>query len=261
MPASPSLTLHGKHIWITGGAGHLGSVLTRELDAQCAKVVCFDLPGRAEALVREHALARTVPVALDVNDATTLPAAIDAAVATHGLPDGLVHLAYSSSGGHRLETLPAADFQKTFDRALTPSFILCRALAEKMKVRGSGSIVLFASMYGMVAPDPRIYQAPLLPNPIDYGASKAALLQLARYLAVHYGPAGLRFNCVTPGPFPNPAVQQAHPGFIGELANKTALHRIGRNTEIIGPAIFLLSDSASYVTGHSLVVDGGWTAW
>jgi NAD(P)-dependent dehydrogenase (short-subunit alcohol dehydrogenase family) len=259
MPASPSLTLQGKHIWITGGAGHLGSNLTRELDAQCAKVVCFDLPGRAEALMREHALARTVPVDLDVNDAATLPAAIDAAVATHGLPDGLVHLAYASSSGHRLETLPVAAFQETFDHALTPTFVLCRALAEKMKVRGSGSIVLFASMYGVVAPDPRIYQTPLLPNPIDYGASKAALLQLARYLAVHYGPSGLRFNCVTPGAFPNPAIQQAHPAFIGELAKKTALQRIGRNTEIIGPVVFLLSDSASYVTGHSLIVDGGWT--
>lgn len=130
-----------------------------------------------------------------------------------------------------------------------------------MKPRGTGSIVLFASMYGVVAPDPRIYAAPLTPNPIDYGASKAAMLQLMRYLAVHYGPHGVRFNCITPGPFPNPAVQSAHPGFVGELAKKTALNRIGRNDEIAGPTLFLLSEASSYVTGHSLVVDGGWTAW
>ncbi|MBC7368557.1 MAG: SDR family oxidoreductase [Undibacterium sp.] len=258
----PWHSLEGKTIWITGGAGYLGSVITRELDTQCAKVVCFDLAGRSEAFVREHGLTRTVPVALDVNDAAALPAALDAAVAEHGLPDGVAHLAFASSSGYRLENLPAAEFQKTFDGALTPSFVLCRALAEKMKARGTGgSIVLFSSMYGVVAPDPRIYHEPMTPNPIDYGASKAALLQLARYLAVHYGPAGVRFNCVTPGPFPNPAVQSKHPEFIADLARKTALNRVGRNTEIVGPTLFLLSDSASFVTGHSLVVDGGWTSW
>ncbi len=257
----PSLTLQGKTVWITGGAGYLGSVITRELDAQCAQVVCLDLPGRAEVLVREHALTRTVAVSLDVNDAATLPAALDALIATHGVPDGVAHLAFASSSGHRLETLPAAEFQKTLDLAVTPTFVLCRALAEKMKARGSGSIVLFSSMYGVVAPDPRIYHAPLLPNPIDYGAGKAALLQLARYFDVHYGPSGLRFNCITPGPFPNPAVQKSSPEFIGDLAKKTALNRVGTHTEIVGPTLFLLSDSASFVTGHSLVVDGGWTAW
>lgn len=256
----PSLfSLAHKRIWITGGAGHLGAPITRELEAQGATVVCIDLPGRAEALVRENGLTRTVPVALDVNDAAALPAAFDAIIANHGLPDGVAHLAFASSSGHRLETLPAAEFQQTFDRALTPTFVLCRTLAEKMKTRGSGSIVLFASMYGIVAPDPRIYPAPLTPNPIDYGASKAALLQLSRYFAAHYGPHSVRFNCVTPGPFPNPGVQQANPAFVNELAQKTALRRIGRNDEIVGPVVFLLSDSASYVTGHSLVVDGGWT--
>jgi NAD(P)-dependent dehydrogenase (short-subunit alcohol dehydrogenase family) len=130
-----------------------------------------------------------------------------------------------------------------------------------MKPKGLGSIVLFSSMYGVVAPDPRIYAAPMTPNPIDYGAAKAAILQLSRYLAVHYGPDGIRFNCVTPGPFPNPAVQKNHPQFIQDLSNKTALNRVGVNTEIVGPTLFLLSESASFVTGHSLVVDGGWTAW
>ena len=257
----PWHSLEGKTIWVTGGAGYLGSAITIELDAQCAKVVCFDLPGRAEALVREHNLTRTVPLAIDINDAAGMPDAVQKTVEAHGLPDGVVHLVTASSAGKRLEQLSADEFQRTFDLALTPTFVLCRALAERMKVRGSGSIVLFASMYGMVAPDPRIYHDPMAPNPIDYGASKAATLQLSRYLAVHYGPHGIRFNCVTPGPFPNPAVQQKHPGFIDDLSKKTAVNRIGQNREIVGPTLFLLTDSASYVTGHSLVVDGGWTIW
>ena len=257
----PWHSFDGKKIWVTGGAGYLGSAITAALDAQCTKVVCFDLPGRAEALVREQKLARTVPVSLDCNDSARLPAALDAALASHGVPDAVAHLVTASSAGQRLEVLSPEDFQKTFDLALTSTFILCRQLAERMKPRGAGSIVLFGSMYGVVSPDPRIYHDPMAPNPIDYGASKAALLQMSRYLAVHYGPAGIRFNCVTPGPFPNPTVQKNHPAFIADLNKKTALNRIGQNAEIVGPTLFLLSDSASYVTGHSLAVDGGWTAW
>lgn len=257
----PWHSLEGKTIWVTGGAGYLGSALTRELDVECAKVICFDLPGRADALVSEHGLRRTVALSLDVNDAKALPELVEKTVAAYGLPDGLVHLVTASSAGKRLEDLPAEEFQRTFDLALTPTFVLCRELAERMKTRGSGSIVLYSSMYGMVSPDPRIYHAPMVPNPIDYGASKAATLQLSRYLAVHYGPRGIRFNCVTPGPFPNPGVQKNHPDFIADLSKKTALNRIGQNHEVVGPTLFLLSDSASFVTGHSLVVDGGWTIW
>jgi NAD(P)-dependent dehydrogenase (short-subunit alcohol dehydrogenase family) len=258
---NPWHSLENKTVWVTGGAGYLGSAITRELDAVGAKVLCFDLPGRAEALVREHRLTRTTPLALDFYDTAGLPAAFEALIASHGVPDGVVHLVTASSSGVRLEKLGAEDFRRTLDLALTPTFVLCRLLAERMKPRGAGSIVLFSSMYGLVAPDARIYHDPMAPNPVDYGTSKAATLQLSRYLAMHYGPCGIRFNCVSPGPFPNPTAQQQHPAFIRDLSRKTVLNRIGQNGEIVGPTLFLLTDSASFVTGHNLVVDGGWTAW
>jgi NAD(P)-dependent dehydrogenase (short-subunit alcohol dehydrogenase family) len=254
-------SLDGKKIWVTGGAGYLGSAITFELDRVGAQVLCFDLPGKAEALVREHKLTNTVPLSADINDAAALPAALERLLAEHGVPDGVVHLVTASSSGKRLEVLSPDEFQRTFDLALTPSFILCRTLAERMKANGKGSIILFSSMYGVVAPDKSIYHDPMAPNPIDYGASKAATLQLSRYLAMHYGPDGVRFNCITPGPFPNPAVQKNHPSFIADLNKKTVLQRVGQNHEIVGPTLFLLTDSASFVTGHSLVVDGGWTIW
>lgn len=254
-------SLAGRTILVTGGAGYLGSAITEELDRSAGKVLCLDLPGKSAAFVRDRGLRNTVPYDVDLTDTAKLPAALDAIIAEHGVPDGAVHLAFASSAGKTLEELSAADWDSTLCRALTPTFILSRHLAERMRPRGSGSIVLFGSMYGMVSPDPRIYHLPMKPNPIDYGASKAAVIQMTKYLSVHYGSSGLRVNCVTPGPFPNPNVQRNHPDLIKDLSAKTALRRIGVNSEIVGPTLFLLSDGASYVTGQSLVVDGGWTVW
>ena len=257
----PWHSLEGKQIWVTGGAGYLGSAIVQELDRVGARVLCIDLPGKAAALVREHGLKHTTAVSFDVTDVANLEAFVKQNAAAHGVPDGFVHLAFASSAGKRFEQLTSDDFQRTMSGALTPAFVLSRAIAEQMKPRGTGSVIFFSSMYGVVSPDPRIYPAGLTPNPVDYGVSKAGVLQLARYLAVHYGPSGVRFNCVTPGPFPNPPSQKSLPAFMAELGKKTALGRIGQNSEIVGPVLFLLTDSASFVTGHSLAVDGGWTAW
>lgn len=256
---SPSLA--EKLILVTGGAGYLGRAITAALDAAGARVICCDLPGRSEALVQSARLARTTPASANLDTAEAVEAFMTRLVTEHGAPDGVVHLAFASSSGQTFETLAPDAFSATLTHSLTPGFALCRAAAEAMKPRGRGSVILFSSMYGVVAPDPRIYRAPMTPNPVDYGVSKAGILQLARYCAVHYGPHGLRFNCITPGPFPNPKVQAENPAFIADLERKTALNRVGRNDEIVGPTLFLLSDAASYVTGHSLVVDGGWTAW
>ena len=258
---TPWHSLEGKTIWLIGAAGHLGAPITEALDGLCKKVICTDLEGRAASLVREKKLTRTVADSLDVADLGGLPAGIDRILAEHGVPDGVVYMAPASSRNKTLEDLPLEDFRKTMDQGLSPAFLLCRAVAEKMKPRGSGSIVLFSSMYGVVAPDPRIYRWEAKPNPIDYGASKAAILGLSRYFAVHYGPSGIRFNCITPGAFPNPDIQKRQPEFVQQLNQKAPLGRIGQNREIVGPTLFLLTDSASYVTGHNLVVDGGWTVW
>jgi NAD(P)-dependent dehydrogenase (short-subunit alcohol dehydrogenase family) len=260
-PAPAWHSLEGKRIWITGGAGYLGTPITDALDRAGARSVCIDLDGRAEALVRTRGLDRTVPVSFNVCDPRLVLDRAAKLMREHGVPDGLVHLAYASSAGKSLADLSADEFQRTLDAALPATFVLCRAIADAMKPRGSGSIVLFSSMYGVVAPDPRNYPGAMTPNPIDYGASKAAVLQMARYLAAHYGPSGIRFNCVTPGPFSGLAVQRNEPEHVRRVAAKTVLGRIGRCDEIVGPTLFLLTDSASFVTGHSLVVDGGWTAW
>ena len=130
-----------------------------------------------------------------------------------------------------------------------------------MRSAGAGSIVNVASMYGIVSPQPAAYAgSPDFHNPPAYGAAKAGVIQYTRYAAVHLAPDGVRVNAISPGPFPSPSVQE-DPAFIAGLAARVPLGRIGRPEDLVGPLVFLLSDASRYVTGHNLVVDGGWTIW
>jgi len=145
---------------------------------------------------------------------------------------------------------------------LTAAYIVVREVGQRMMEQKKGSIVLFSSMYGMVAPNPAVYEGLNQSlNPPDYGASKAGVIQLARYFSAVMGRSGVRCNAVSPGPFPRPSVQEASAEFIRRLGEKTHLGRIGDPHEMVGPVMFLLSDDASYVTGQNLAVDGGWTSW
>jgi NAD(P)-dependent dehydrogenase (short-subunit alcohol dehydrogenase family) len=252
-------SLAGKTIWITGGAGYLGAEVTTALDRAGARTVCIELAGRAAQLIAGRKLKQTI--AVDVPPDGARREFWKSLADQHGLPDGVAHLSYASSAGKHLTELTSADLDRTFTNAMTGTFELCQEIAVPMAKRGSGCFVFFASMYGMVPPDFRIYRAPLVPNPIDYGMSKAGIIQLSKYFAATYGRNNVRFNCISPGPFPNPTVQATQPAFKQELDAKTMLGRVGTAPEIVGPTLFLLSDAASYITGHTLVVDGGWTAW
>ena len=116
-------------------------------------------------------------------------------------------------------------------------------------------------MYGVVAPDSRIYARPEQASPAHYGPAKAALIQLTRHLAAELGPEKIRVNALVPGPFPRAAVRADDPAFADRLGSRTMLGRTGEAGEIAGPLLFLASPASSFVTGTALAVDGGWTAW
>jgi NAD(P)-dependent dehydrogenase (short-subunit alcohol dehydrogenase family) len=253
----------GRTLWVVGGAGYLGQSVVRLLATQGARVLCVDLPGKASAFLAAHpelAERQVIPASLDVNDTALVEPWVDQAAASYGVPAGVAVLTYASTS-NRLEELSAVEFDSVCHGNLTATFVLARAVAERMAAQGGGSLALFSSMYGGVAPDPRIYASPMTPNPIEYGVNKAGIRQMARYLAVHYGPRAVRCNSVSPGPFPNPGIQRDKPDFIERLANKVPLGRVGQAPEIAGAVAFLLSDAATYVTGTDLPVDGGWAAW
>ena len=119
-----------------------------------------------------------------------------------------------------------------------------------------GSIINFASIYGMVGPSWEVYDGTDMTMPSAYAAIKGGVLTMSRFLATYYGPSGVRCNCVSPG-----GIRDAQPdSFVKSYEGLTPLRRMGRPEDVVGATVFLASDAAGYITGHNLVVDGGWTA-
>lgn len=250
-----------KNIWVIGGAGYLGQATIKLLCSYGARILCIDIENRALDFISAAGLEKNVaPASFDINNTSALAGFVKEQTALHGVPSGLVNLTFGSTA-KKLEDLSDEDFDKVNHTALTATFILTREVAGYMTDNGGGSIVLFSSMYGMVSPNEEVYEAPMNKNPIEYGVGKAGVIQMTRYFAVHWAKKKVRCNCISPGPFPNPAVQKSHPDFIKRLEKKLPMSRVGVAEEIAGPVAFLLSENASYITGHNLVVDGGWTSW
>ena len=251
---STPFSLQNRDVWVIGGAGYLGQEVVKLLTELGASVLCADLPGKAKVA------PDVTPADLDAADISALEKFVTAQIAARGVPHGLVVMTYASTA-KKFNDLTAADFDHANHGNLTATFTLARAIGNAMAERGSGSLVLFSSMYGTVSTDPRIYEAPMNPNPVEYGVGKAGIQQLTRYLAVHYGPRGVRCNAISPGPFPNPNIQANQPDFISRLAQKVPLGRVGQSPEIAGAVAFLLGDASTFITGQNLAVDGGWTVW
>jgi NAD(P)-dependent dehydrogenase (short-subunit alcohol dehydrogenase family) len=253
--------LSGKVVLVAGGAGYLGQAICRTLVEQGAAVMVADQAReRAETFAAELSAGskKGYAVGLDVAEEASCRAAVDQTVAVCGRLDVLVN-ATCFAIGKKVEDLRPEEFDQANRVNITGTFLLAREAARAMP--SGGSIVLFASMYGLISPDPRIYEAPMNPNPIEYGVGKAAIVQMTKYLAVAWGPRGIRVNAIAPGPFPNPTIRKNDPEFIKRLAARVPLGRIGRQDEVAGTVAFLAAEASSYMNGVTLSVDGGWTAW
>ncbi|MEI6464623.1 MAG: SDR family oxidoreductase [Verrucomicrobiota bacterium] len=256
--------LAGKVALVAGGTGYLGLPVAVALARQGAAVaVAGRNPERVAAATSEVRDAvggeRALGLTLDMADEGSIHQAVRATQQCFGRLDILV-IATHGSSGKTFEELDAAAMDSAHRAHITGTFLLARGAAEAMPE--GGSMIIYSSMYGLVAPDFAMYSPQLPRNPIEYGVAKAALCQMTRYLAAHYGPRGIRVNAVAPGAFTHPRPEfPADEAYLRRQSAKTMLGRVGRRHETAGAVVFLASEAASYITGSVLPIDGGWTAW
>jgi NAD(P)-dependent dehydrogenase (short-subunit alcohol dehydrogenase family) len=186
--------LKDKVALVAGGAGYLGTPICRRLAEQGATVVVADLNGdRAKALAEEIGGRGQ---SLDVGSEKSIKDVVAHTAAQSGRLDILVNCTYYSVG-KLVEDLTEPEFDRAMHVNLTGSFLLAREAGRVMPA--GGSMIFFSSMYGQVSPDPKTYPGDMKPNPIEYGVAKAGLIQMVRYLAVHWGPRNIRVNAIGPG--------------------------------------------------------------
>lgn len=245
--------LSGRVAVVVGGTSGIGRTLAMGLAEAGADVV---VTARRHALVEEAAAAieamgrRTIRLAADVADEGSLARVRDACVAELGAIDVLLVAAGTTKRVPTLE-MDEADWHRIIETNLTGTMRACRVFGALMVTRGRGSIITIGSLSSFVG----------LQEVAAYVASKAAVAGLTRALAVEWAPHGVRVNAIAPGVFRtdlNRALLESARG--QEFLVRTPMRRFGRTEELVGAAIFLASDAASFVTGQLIVVDGGFLA-
>lgn len=250
--------LSGRRALVAGGAGHIGAVAAETLAELGAAVAVCDVEADRARAVAEEIGGIAMPV--DLRDEEEARRAVRTAVAELGGLDVLVHAAAlvgtSSLSGWAVpfgeQSVEAWDEAMRIN--LTSAFVLVQEARNALVESRHGAVVLFGSIYASVGPDPALYEGTSMANPVAYGASKGGLLQLMRYLASELAPH-VRVNAISPG-----GIERGQPAeFRRRYEERTLLGRMATESDIKGAVAFLGSDLSAYVTGHELVVDGGWT--
>jgi NAD(P)-dependent dehydrogenase (short-subunit alcohol dehydrogenase family)/CMP-N-acetylneuraminic acid synthetase len=267
----PRFDLSGKVAVVTGGAGIIGHQCVRGLAEHGAAVAIIDIDrSRADQLatgLRAEQGARAMAVDCDISDPGKLRAAVDRIEGKLG-PIDVLHNNAATKGSNLeaffapVEEFDLATWREIMAVNLDAMFLVAKEIGSRMVKRRRGSIVQTASIYGALGPDPRIYDGseycgrPINTPPV-YAASKAGVIGLTRYLATLWAPANVRVNTLVPG-----GVESGqNEVFSRKYSDRVPLGRMARADEMVGPLIFLASDSSSYVTGQTLMVDGGLSAW
>jgi len=271
--------LAGKNALVVGGRGFLGRRFCAALAEFGARVYSADLPEPSLAAARDHsAIADDQTIEqynCDVTDPESVRQMVEAVAATAARIDVLV---YSVTAKPKDFYVPFTEcslegWQLVLRAELDGLFLSAQAVGKLMERAGGGSMIFLSSIYGIVGNDQHIYEGSNLhelyvgdntsetkqiySHPVS-AAAKGGVISLTRFLAAYWGDNNIRVNCISPGGL-------AHPGeneeFLKRYSARVPLGRKAGLDDVSGAVVYLASDASAYVTGHNLVVDGGWTAW
>jgi NAD(P)-dependent dehydrogenase (short-subunit alcohol dehydrogenase family) len=251
----PEFGLSGKVALITGAARGLGRAISLALAHAGADIALglrdinadAGLPAKIEALGR-----RVLPLQMDMTKMDQIFAAVEDTVKHFGRLDILVNNA-GVAPGNLAENVREEDYDLTLAINLKGTFFTSQAAGRVMIQQKSGRIINVSSQAGFVA----------LPTESIYCATKAAIVHLTKCLAVEWGQHGITVNAIAPTFIETPGTEEclADPAFHADVVERiAALHRIGKPVDVAGSVVFLASPAASLITGHTIVIDGGWTA-
>lgn len=264
----------GKTVLLTGATGFFGRYMARAFLEAGSKVVLLGrkekLAEQAENYGREFGAEKVFAYLVDFYDKDKLKATLEQAAAEHDL-DILINNAYDLSPKTGFNTkagnLESADFEQwgaAFESGVYWPVLATQIVGRQFIAKQKGSIINISSMYGLVSPHPLLYEGKEFFNPPTYGVNKAGVIALTRYTAAFWGKYGVRCNAICPGPFSNTESESANSvksddPFLDRLKARTVLGRLGHPNDLRGALIYLASDASSYVTGTTIVIDGGWT--
>ena len=244
--------LTGQVAVVTGGGRGIGRAIARGLAAHGATiVVCGRTAATLEAVASEIGGDSMAHVA-DVSREADVEGLRDAVLARYGRIDVLVCNAGVNPIYKGIEATSLADWQTIVDVNLTGTFLCCKYVGGAMATAGGGSVVVISSVAGHVG----------LRKSVPYCASKGGVELMVRALALDWASKGVRVNCIAPGYFETDltAGMIASPAMSSKLLGATPMGRFGTDPDIVGAAVFLASGASAYVTGQSILVDGGYTA-
>jgi len=241
---------------VVGGSGLIGSEIVRGLSDFGAKVYIADTDKKAAKTIKAKGVKF---IHLDITSEPSILKSLNEVYAEAKKIDVLINCAYPRTGdwGLKLEDVPFDSWKENVNNHLGGYFLCSKAAAVLMKKKTGGAIINFASIYGAVAPDFSIYKGTKMTMPVAYSAIKGGIIAFTRYMATYYSKYNIRANVISPGGVFNGQDNV----FLKNYAKKTPLNRMAHSKDIVGAAIFLSSDAASYITGQNIIVDGGWSAW
>lgn len=254
------LSLSGKNIVVTGGCGLIGKEICRAVGDFDGNVIVADIDSTTGESFAEGLSAngkKAVYRQLDINSEVSCTAFINSVCNEFGCIHGLVNNAYprNKSYGKIYEDVDFQSWRENIDIHLNGYFNITHKISRVMQNQKEGNIINMCSIYGLVGPDFSIYEGTKMTNPVEYAAIKGGLINLTRYLASYLGKDNIRVNSISPGGI----LDKQDENFIGKYISRTPLGRMGEPEDIAGGVVYLLSDLSSFVTGHNLIIDGGWT--